>query len=1139
MAKKLICLLLLIPIIVMISLFAATKSISITVDAPVSGLKIAEADSHIYLSRDKGESYTLDYTVYPLNAKNKTVTVSTEKTPDAEEAELDFDTSVPGKLKITPKQNGKIGRAKVYLTTAEGGFRQSVTVHVDSSTVTGIRCEFLKDGAPVTSLKVNETANIRTLFEPITPASIDLNYEVLTGSVSVDRFGTVKAWLSGRAEIKVSYKNLYYILTVDVEKENSTGTDNTENDTSITVNGKNEIFENAGTLYVALNGFNGFDEPKLTLNAYLTSDAERQSPIDADFEAVRGSDGTLTVSYVITEELSDGEEFVIVAEYDGIKQEFTVKKQMPDTENLNVSFVDNGSTVNEKYVDLSTVIPGYKIQLGIKIDPLSDSELKNCTYSAVSDNPAVVSGVLINKYTGNLSFDALKPGIATITAQVVYNGVSSAPATITVYVSPGNSFAIKSPAISFEEKYDDSETTAFDPHRFNRSSASIDDLITIGKWEYSQDGTLVFTENIDNHALKLNYLFKDYSASTQDSSFTNNLRWSVFKCDENGNVIYDGNGNPVFANEIYVANGTVSFNDQYDSFNGIVEIRLSFGSEINPKNSIYASYKLRCVSKAVNVYSYADLLRATTKNKDMSIVLRNHISRDFGYYTENGEVKPYYTTIQTTYDDQYYKNLYGDGTDEFKKQTAIKVLIEFNSNVYGNGHTVNAHNLTYGWDPMVDKQLSKDAIFRGPLSFVAMKGNGEFAGNAVSVKGQDNICFALYDGVTLNNVHLQGSSLSPDGDGNVDLDLLTYSGTVVEILGQSASIEYSRISNGRTVIRAFGEKYVAGTPTPKTTLDIKNSVLSGAREFILRTGSNRIIEGSYENPAPTITPENTEGYSAIDKAFKNEPYTTDVKKDYNGAGESGFTDSQRKYYDDNFINTFVNVENSVFRNTGLFAIGVDSHFASNALADGNRFVYNTNIGALSHFKLDRDKKTSLIDSWKGLAKTSYGAKVKFIGEVGLYTWKPLEDVKSDTLIEVPALSGSGAAGSSSSGFAYLVGILKFDVKNMIDNHISKDYPIVETNKETGIKYVHGGIAFFGGGKNYGVFDMTEAKSSGGSAYNIAGYSVGFDQLGDQFMLQYAAGSEPFFFYMFDTTDGSFKYNDQLICNDSSIINRKK
>ena len=111
MAKKLICLLLIIPLIVMISLFAATKSISIMVDVQVSGIRISDADEHIYLNKDKNETHSIDYTVYPVNAKNKGVTVHSEQVAGKEKAEFDFEYK-DGTVNVKPT---KAGSAKIYV----------------------------------------------------------------------------------------------------------------------------------------------------------------------------------------------------------------------------------------------------------------------------------------------------------------------------------------------------------------------------------------------------------------------------------------------------------------------------------------------------------------------------------------------------------------------------------------------------------------------------------------------------------------------------------------------------------------------------------------------------------------------------------------------------------------------------------------------------------------------------------------------------------------------------------------------------------------------------------------------------------------------------------------------------------------
>ena len=164
MAKKLILLLLLIPIIIMIGLFAATKTISVMVDIPISGISLNDSGAHIYLDLDKQETHTLDYTVYPTNAKegNKAVFATTESVKGKNLAKLDF-VLTGGSVSIIPKSTGS---AKVYLTTAEGGYRDSVTVHVTSTELKSISSSPSSD-----RIAVGEKAYISTVFEPKSPSN--------------------------------------------------------------------------------------------------------------------------------------------------------------------------------------------------------------------------------------------------------------------------------------------------------------------------------------------------------------------------------------------------------------------------------------------------------------------------------------------------------------------------------------------------------------------------------------------------------------------------------------------------------------------------------------------------------------------------------------------------------------------------------------------------------------------------------------------------------------------------------------------------------------------------------------------------------------------------------------------------------
>ena len=94
---------------------------------------------------------------------------------------------------------------------------------------------------------------------------------------------------------------------------------------------------------------------------------------------------------------------------------------------------------------------------------------------------------------------------------------------------------------------------------------------------------------------------------------------------------------------------------------------------------------------------------------------------------------------------------------------------------------------------------------------------------------------------------------------------------------------------------------------------------------------------------------------------------------------------------------------------------------------------------------------------------------------------------------------------------------------MLDN-VQKDgkYPYITTDYN-GEKYVHAGIAFFGGGKNYCVFDSTSEIVAELSTYDISLSDSGRGEL------DMAAGNEKFYFFIYDkdpTKTNAFTPEDQ-------------
>ena len=355
-------------------------------------------------------------------------------------------------------------------------------------------------------------------------------------------------------------------------------------------------------------------------------------------------------------------------------------------------------------------------------------------------------------------------------------------------------------------------------------------------------------------------------------------------------------------------------------------------------------------------------------------------------------------------------------------------------------------------------------IFKGPLNFVAI--------SSASVKGQDNISFLVRtDNVLINNVVLKGCSDDSllEEDGQFNLSKLNYVGTTLEI-AKSAKLLNSRVSNGRTVVRIFAGGSTMGSPVvedkaafnvqdEKINVHIESCVLSNAREFILKIGSNRALKQKDEVQRKLL-------------GANNNPYSP--------YSESNKTD---KYFNDNYLINDVTLKNSVLETSGLFSVGMETHFSGEFLLGGT------------------------ITTWKDCAATSYASALRIVGDVKMLDWKNLSNVDSSTLIEVtgdanPWLSMNVAEMMKE------VAKVKSECRDIILN-------------VGGTEYVHGGIAFYGGGYNYSYLDLTrandETKQFGVYDVNISVLENSKDEniRNQGKMLPQAAGAGDFRFYLYN------------------------
>lgn len=487
----------------------------------------------------------------------------------------------------------------------------------------------------------------------------------------------------------------------------------------------------------------------------------------------------------------------------------------------------------------------------------------------------------------------------------------------------------------------------------------------------------------------------------------------------------------------------------------------SFGTDVG------AQVTLLCLPDAVAV-STSDQAFAASK-AGLAMVLEKDVvlgtAEDGSVYSVE-QRKAMMGTMQSTYNTQYYHNV---GQAE---QAKVNYVLEFRNDVYGNGYSINAMHFTAAKDSSGVSQ-----IFRGPLHFVSY-------GQVASVAGQDNSAYLVRsDGITLCNVTLLGCSdeTLSDGKGGYDLSALNETGTVLEV-NADCSIINCRIRNGRNGVRIYGGNRQGngyfiqslaqndGAWRHRADVTIEGCIISQAREFLVKIGSNRALQansGLSSDVNACVEP------NLLDAQGK--PYAVQTNDYLND-----------KYFYDTYVMTDVTLKDSVLETSGLFSVGIETNFA----------------GAVLYAQQDSIN----FEGWPGTGGTSFPSVLRLEGDVRMYDWKDLSLVDSSTLID-----------SEQSRFKLNISaMLDYVCTNYSGTQYGYEYII---DRKQNVNYVHGGIAFYGGGKNYSQLDVSGLDES---LADLSVYPVNLNMLsgaegetGEQAeFLPLAAGTQDFRFYMY-------------------------
>lgn len=979
MKKKIIALIMIIPIVFLIALFSVGKAAGVYADIPVTGIQITTQNEDGFIDVDVADYEPIAFLaqVQPVNARNQKY--SFEISGVGGEAPDGFEI-IDGKLYID-----NIGKVKITAISAEKGFKDSVIVSAYSTKV--LRIYPKVNGDEITSDVVSIDGGENVFSAELYPENLSGETRIFEeiGDNHILKLnavtGVAQALFSGETQVRITCpegrEGLEKVLTVKVNVDTDS--------TGFAVNGKSS-------------------GAKVTVKNKATT---AKLFVESKNDALEISDLTLPEGVTASgiERISENK-FVLTLSFD---------KEFSDEENSGkVGATDFSLEFTEYNLDVRT---SYYDGEGDEIKQKNNTKVTYVAYSESDDDADVKFEIIrgadvitLEQHGQFANITATKRDFAKIKITAEHDGKVIKEIEKTIRVVPN----------VYSMEFADSA-----------KEYGIENILTIGgrKPNGRADTRTIFVRVVTEAGAET---FKDEFMNV--AFFADDD--SLFSCKAQTAT----NADAISAEIRAKGTGLTTLNAELKNYNQY------FGT------NICAKIRLRAVKDGRNVGNYEELKTVTEAGH--IVVLKNNVMlgvKSDGMDMTEDELKKDVKKFTTTYDKTYLEN-----SGESKE---VQYLIEFRNHVYGNGFEINADKFTQCKDA-----TGVPKIFKGPLNFVAI--------SSASVKGQDNISFLVRtDNVLINNVVLKGCSDDSllEEDGRFNLSKLNYVGTTLEI-AKSAKLLNSRVSNGRTVVRIFAGGSTMGSPVvedksafnvqeEKINVHIESCVLSNAREFILKIGSNRALKQTSNKQRELL--------DASGKAYS--PYDEKNKTD--------------KYFNDNYLINDVTLKNSVLDTSGLFSVGMETHFSGVYLYDG------------------------FSETWKGCAATSYASALRIVGDVKMLDWKNLSNVDSSTLIEV-----TGDANP----------LLSMNVAEMMKEvaKVKEECRDIILNVG-GTEYVHGGIAFYGGGYNYSYLDLTEAndetKQFGVYDVNISVLENSKDEniRNQGKILPYAAGAGDFRFYLYN------------------------
>lgn len=461
-------------------------------------------------------------------------------------------------------------------------------------------------------------------------------------------------------------------------------------------------------------------------------------------------------------------------------------------------------------------------------------------------------------------------------------------------------------------------------------------------------------------------------------------------------------------------NVSIKDNYTYVEFLGVGEASFKIG--VKESDEADLTTKFNIVDKGVNVYSYDDLLYCTNKSNDGEIVvMRTSLESYENTYNSNGDLvdervklfgnydgknfnfKNEIYTFETTYNHDYIDewNEFCSSDNKYSKISLnINVGIHVQKDFYGNGYSINLHDLCYPYEEVIintdngnqiSPLLSKNNLFRGPLPFYTLGDHNNTY--LIEIYGQDNIgMYVDGDNILINDIDIRNSDF-----GNT-LSNLKYTGTVLEVNGDNNTIKNSKLSNGKHVLRSFSS----------LNLTIDNSMLKNAYNFLFYTGSNECIKFD-DTFTSTILDLNGSSITKDNATLNKKDGEVDkiLEEFINGSGDKEALKKSLKTIQDMFNNDTKNnyvgsttINSVIFYQSGISSIGIDTYF-NGAYLYSNIPSYVTNM--LEGLSMEGKRLLPFIPS--KLNFTSYPVNVNITGNTLFY------DYKDESTLDLSGLIG--------------------------------------------------------------------------------------------------------------------------------------